>query len=307
MPANDKNSPDWTNRGVTFTITLNYGSNQITTRTSVSNTDRMVSMSNTNALAAFVVGSTYNNADRYSQFDNLLIKSNTNYFSYSVKARVASNFHSIIATGTAANGSTVYVPYHEFIQIGNNLYATSATNQQYRKPVTLNSSNGIEVFVDYSLNQQNVLFFSEAEDVKGSTPTNSGNADIRCSNAYAAYFSQDVTAYTLSPGRYRIWGQAWGTAGTTFSMIAGGNTVWSCTTTGSITSHDDTFSLDVFSDVVIPIMGSNYRMFDCFYIQAILAFQETGATYTLGETPNLIATDTKRGKLSPTASTMAMS
>lgn len=287
LPANDKNSPDWTNRGVTFTITLNYGSNQITTRTSVSNTDRMVSMSNTNALAAFVVGSTYNNADRYSQFDNLLIKSNTNYFSYSVKARVASNFHSTIATGTAANGSTVYVPYHEFIQIGNNLYATSATNQQYRKPVTLNSSNGIEVFVDYSLNQQNVLFFSEAEDLTGGTPSAGGNAEVRCSYALGAFFPQDLVVSNLNAGIYRIWGQIQGNSGTTFSITAGGSSVWSCDTKGYLTSSGNNFTLTNPSDVVIKAMGDNNHVIDCFYLQAIFAFQETGATYTIDETPNI--------------------
>ena len=93
----------------------------------------------------------------------MLIKSNTNYYSYSVKARINSNYHSVIATGSAANGQIVYVPYHEFIQIDNNLYISSAINKEFRKPITLDNSNGKEEFVDYSLNQENVLFFSEAQ------------------------------------------------------------------------------------------------------------------------------------------------
>ena len=69
LPAND-NEANWA-KSVSFTITLNYSSNQITTRTSVSNIDRTVWMSNTNAFAAFVVSSNYDNFDRYCQFDNL--------------------------------------------------------------------------------------------------------------------------------------------------------------------------------------------------------------------------------------------
>jgi len=286
LPENDSEA-NWA-KSVTFTITLNYNSNQITTQTSVSNTPYTVSMTNTNAFAAFVVSSNYDNSNRYCQFDNLQIKSNTNYYSYLVKATINSNYHSVIAMGSAANGSTVSVPYHEFIQIDNNLYATSATDQEYRKPITLDDNNGKEVYVDYSLNQENVLFFSEAEDIEGSVPVNSNNADIRCSNAYGAYFPNETVVSELGPGHYRIWGQVWGTKGTTFSMTVGGNPVWSCTTTGSRTANDNTFQLEQFGNLVIPVVGSNSRMLDCFYIQAIFAFKETGATYTIGEgTPNI--------------------
>lgn len=283
---NNVTAADW-NYGVTFTITLNYSSNQITTRTSVSNADRTVSMSNANAFAAFVVGSNYDNSGRYCQFDNLLIKSNTNNYSYLVKATINSNYHSVIAAGSAANGQTVYVPYHEFIQIDNNLYISSAINKEFRKTITLDNSNGKEEFVNYSLDQENVLFFSEAEDISGCTPTNAANANIRCSNAYGAYFSEDVVAYKLGPGRYRIWGQVWGNSGTTFSMTASGSPIWSCETKGYINSSENTFTLADFCDVVIPAMGDGSHPLDCFYIQAVLAFKETGATYTLGETPNI--------------------
>lgn len=288
LPANDSNSPDWTNRSVTFTITLNYYSNQIITRTSVSNTDHTVSMNVTNPFASFVVSSNYDTyTDRFCQFDNLLIKSNTNNYSYLVKATVNNSFHSVIASGTAASGSQVIVPYHEFIQIENNLYATLHTSQQYRKTITLDDSNGKEININYTLDQQNILLFSEAEDVIGSIPIDINNANVRCSNAYGAYFPNDAIVHQLAPGYYRIWGQVWGSAGTTFTMTAGGNTVWSCTTTGSRTSSDNTFQLTEFSDVKIPAVGSNSRVFDCFYIQAIFAFKEFGATYTIGETPNI--------------------
>lgn len=288
LPAID-NEANWA-KSVTFTITLNYYSNQITTRTSFSNANRTVNMTNTNAFAAFVVSSNYDNFGRYCQFDNLLIKSNTNNYSYLVKATINSNFHSVIATGSAANGQTVNVPYHEFIQIDGNLFISAGSGDkglEYRKSVILNNNNGTEVFVDYSFNQGNVLFFSEAEDIAGSTPTNSANADIRCSNAYGAYFSEDVVAYKLGPGRYRIWGQVWGNEGTTYSMTIGNNQVWSCETKGYINSSDNTFTLADYGDLVIPAIGDGNHPLDCFYIQAILAFKETGATYTLGETPNI--------------------
>ena len=287
LPAID-NEANW-EKSVSFTITLNYYYNQITTRTSFSNADRTVNMANTNAFAAFVVSSNYDNTDRYCQFDNLLIKSNTNNYSYLVKATIYSNYHSVIATGSAASGQTVYVPYHEFIQVDGNLFISAGSGDkglEYRKSVTPNNNIGTEVFVDYSFNQGNVLFFSEAEDISGSTPTNAANANIRCSNAYGAYFAQDVTASELGPGRYRIWGQVWGNEGTTYSMTIGGNQVWSCETKGYINSSDNSFTLADFGDLVIPAMGDGNHPLDCFYIQAILAFKETGAAYTLPSNPN---------------------
>lgn len=288
LPASPS-EPDWA-KSVTFTITLNYSTNQITTTTTFDNTNHTpspVSMSITNPFAAFVVGSsydTYNN--RFCQFDNLLIKSNTNNYSYSVKARVNSTYYSTIASGAAANGSTVTVPYHEFIQIDNNLYSTSATNKEYNKYITLDDINGKEVFVDYILNQENVLLFSEAEDVSGGTPSSDGNANIRCSNAFGAYFTNDAVVYNLNAGVYRIWGQVWGNSGTTFLMNVGGNQ-WSCTTTGSITNAESTFTLANSGNVTISASGDHTHVMDCFYIQAIFAFKENGATYTLGETPNI--------------------
>ena len=287
LPNNDSNSPDWTNRSVTFTITLNYYSNQITTRTSITNTDRIVSMSITNPFAAFVVSSTYDNSGRYCQFDNLLIKSNTNYYSYLVKARVNSTYYSTIASGAALNGSSVTVPYHEFIKIDNNLYITSATNQEYRKTITLDNINGKEVFVDYTLNQENVLFFSEAEDIAGGIPSSKGNADVRCSYALGAYFQNDVIVSSFNAGVYRIWGQVQGNTGTTFSMTAGGSQVWSCATQGYLTSSGSNFTLTNPGEVVISAMGDQNHVIDCFYIQAIFAFKENGATYTEGEAPNI--------------------
>ena len=287
LPANDKNSPDWANRAVTFTITLNYYSNLITTRTSITNTDRTVSMSITNRFATFVVSSNYDNSSRLCQFDDLLIKSNTNYYSYLVKARVNSTYYSTIASGAALNGSLVTVPYHEFIQIDNNLYITSATNQEYRKTITLDNINGKEVFVDYTLNQENVLFFSEAEDIAGGIPSSKGNADVRCSYALGAYFPNDVIVSSFNAGVYRIWGQVQGNTGTTFSMTAGGSQVWSCATQGYLTSSGSNFTLTNPGEVVISAMGDQNHVIDCFYIQAIFAFKENGATYTLGETPNI--------------------
>ena len=286
LPANDSNTPNWSNRSVTFTITLNYYSNQITTRTSVGNTDHMVSMTNTNAFAAFIVGSSYNNSDRYSQFDNLKIKSTTNNYSYSVKATVNSAFHSIIESGSFTNGSTVYVPYHKYLLMGSELYGTPATNNQYRKAVTLNSDYGTEETVNYTLDQQNVVFFSEAEDVAGSTTQSGNNANVRCSNALGASFPNDVVAYSIpNAGAYRIWGQVWGSSGTTFQMTVDETPVWSCTTTGSITTAtSEIFQVDNPSNLIIKAQGSGSRMLDCFYLQAVLAFKEAGGTYTLGET-----------------------
>ena len=289
LPANDSNTPNWTNRAVTFYITLNYYSNEIITRTSVNYNEHVVSMTNKNAFAAFVVGSTYETyTERFCQFDNLLIKSNTNNYSYLVKATINSNYHSVIAAGSAANGQTVYVPYHEFIQIDNDLYQASDINNEYRKPVTTYNNNGTEETVNYTLNQQSVLLFSEAEDIEGSVPVNSNYADIRCSNACGAYFPNETVVCELAPGHYRIWGQVWGSSGTTFSMTVGGNPVWSCTTTGSRIANDQTFQLEQFGNLVIPVVGGNTRMLDCFYIQAIFAFKEAGASYTLGSsTPNI--------------------
>ena len=287
LPANDSNTPDWTNRSVTFTITLNYYSNQITTRTSIGNTDHTVSMTNTAPLAAFVVGSSYNNSARYCQFDNLLIKSTTNYCSYSVKATVNSAFHSIIASGTVENGSSVTIPYSRFLLIDNLLYSTSTTNQEYRKTFAP-SNNGEQLTIDYANSVSNVIFYTETEDIGGvnsqdgqKTRTSMGR------HGYTNSSSDYKSVTTLNVGCYQI--TAFAINGNNTERIVNykiENEVHTFTQNGrtGLTEHTlSNIAVMEPSTLYFASEGSTSSGVDNFYIQAILAFKEAGGSYIVGQ------------------------
>lgn len=259
-------------RKVTFTITLDYSTNKITTATSctsATNTsaNHEVTMTYTNPLATFEIGSTYDNAERYCQFDNLTILSNTNYYSYKLK----SSLGTVIATGTAVSGTQLVLPYPEFELSGTVLYKadTNSSSDYYRKTYTLNNAAGLCETITYNTKEaENVVFYTEAEDIVGANTSDVGK--VRCSNGLGANFSSQTLLTTLYPGKYYIWGQIGGNTNpsVTYNVTANNSSVWSLSTTGSLTSTpSEQITLDTQTPLYVEAENTGNRYIDCFYIQ----------------------------------------
>lgn len=227
-----------------------------------------------------------------SWLDNLVITKRINDGLYSYTVR--SDAGKLIANGTCAPNTTVTVPFPEFELRGYTLYQTANNGNKgyYRNDYTINNADQQEIIYYTQASYANVIYYSEAEDIDGATIATGSNADIRCSMGKGASVPTTTVATGLHNGAYRIWGQVRGTEGTEFSFNADDAKVWSLTTNGNLTSTLGTpFQVLSTTEIKTNAAGSDSRMLDCFYIQAVLVFKEPSSTITIGTTnyrPDLI-------------------
>jgi hypothetical protein len=187
-------------------------------------------------------------------------------YSYTVN-EVCNNVVKNTITGSGDESSTVKVPYHQYILDEGTLYEKTATNKEYNYSFVLGNDGQVENLNYSATDISNVVYFNEAEAIEGATANNGGNANIRCSNSYGAYFDSETTVTTLPAGKYTITMQVWGNAGTTFTIKAGEETVLTGDTKGYITSYtSEEFTLTQETAITIPAAGSNGRVIDWVYI-----------------------------------------
>lgn len=190
-------------------------------------------------------------------------------YTYTVKASTGKTITS--STAFENDAITYYYPQYQLVEGVLYEAAKSGTNPYYGKTFTLTSNNQ-EITVDYSATEiTNVVFFSEAELIEGASASKSSNADIRCSSGYGAYFTDATIITNLPAGKYKVAGQVWGGAGTEFTAVVNGETVWSLTTTGSLAADKieeaTEFVLNAAADITIPAIGNANRVLDYIIIQ----------------------------------------
>ncbi len=106
--------------------------------------------------------------------------------------------------GYVNRGEQMTVPYHRYNVVDGVLYKHEATDKQYNIIATL--TEDYENNLTYTATgQTDVVYLSEAEDIEGMTKCTSGNAQVRSSNAAAAYPADgDVEFVTLPAGIYEL-------------------------------------------------------------------------------------------------------
>lgn len=201
---------------------------------------------------------------------------------------VYNNFGTTITTGSVVEGESAIFSYPQYIEIDGTLYVTStrnATGDGYYLYRITPTHDGEELTINYTEDIANIVYFAEAEDIEGATANNGQNANIRCSNAYGAFFEEDVTMTTLPAGNYKITAQVWGNAGTTFTINAGETTILEAATVGYINAYtSEEFTLTEETDIIIPAAGSNGKVIDWIYIQEIPATYSYSVVTNLGTT-----------------------
>ena len=203
---------------------------------------------------------------------------------------VNSNLGTTLATGSVVEGESEIVAYPQYVEVDGTLYTTSTRNPTgdgyylYRVTPT---ANGEVVTINYTESVQDIVYFSEAEDIPGATANNGYNGNIRCSNAYGAFFEDDVTITTLPAGVYKVSAQVWGNSGVTFNILAGETTVLEAATVGYLNPYtSEEFTLTESTDIIIQAAGNNGKVLDWIYIQSI------PATYNYTVVSNLATTIT---------------
>lgn len=131
-----------------------------------------------------------------------------------VNFREASAFNYSIVTDkglTVASGSsfegekpTVGYPRYALSKADSVLYQAGPTNKEYRKAFTLDEDNKSLVIAYNKESVNKVVFYTEGEDISGTTPVTYGNVAVRASKAGVAKTSEDVAITMLPAGKYKI-------------------------------------------------------------------------------------------------------
>ena len=181
-----------------------------------------------------------------------------------------SNDLGVVASGSAYESEQVTYYYPEFILSGTTLYQKkqNGSNPYWGTSATLDSNNK-EFTVTYGDGTiSDVVFYKEAEEIEGFTAKTTNNATIRCSNGTGGIVSGSVKLTTLPKGKYKIFGQVWGTTGLTAGVTLNGADVWALASTGSLASStSEEFNVPAETDLYIYTTGGNdNHMLDLIYI-----------------------------------------
>lgn len=127
-------------------------------------------------------------------------------YNYTVVAENKGTALSTIASGSVLEGDAVTVPYSQYLLLDGILYeGPKGSSDWYRTTFTPNADNFIQNITYTATSTQDVVFFTEVEDLAGVTKTEHTS---RASNGYIAHTGgvdnfKEVT--TLAPGVYKIY------------------------------------------------------------------------------------------------------
>ena len=111
-----------------------------------------------------------------------------------------------VASGSSFEGEkpTVGYPRYALSQADSVLYQAGPTNKEYRKEITMDEDNKSVVIAYNNESVNKVVFYTEGEDISGTTPVTYGNVAVRASKAGAVKTSEDVAITMLPAGKYKI-------------------------------------------------------------------------------------------------------
>lgn len=130
-------------------------------------------------------------------------------FNYSI----VSSLGGAVVTGSNFEGESITTGYPHYQLVEGQLNVAGTNNKEYNTTFTLDEDNK-EVAITYAESKQDVVYYSEAEDIEGLTVTTFGNIGIRASKSLAAVAKADTKITTLEAGKYIITGGLFSSAKT---------------------------------------------------------------------------------------------
>lgn len=236
-------------------------------------------------------------------------------YSYTVNATDGTKVLKVLASGSAYSGETVAVPFPRYFNIFNGiglgtLYQKDAVNKEYRASVTISENEQVTNLVYTETDIQNIVYFSEGEEVKFAEAAAGGNMPIRSSNAKCGYAPSDITLTNLPAGTYRInvVFYSGSSAGFTVPFMLGGE-AWDAEQSGASNWAEKSteFTLTSDADITWKESGNNTNGIDFVYIQKLAVpveiTSETG--FATLYTPNALDFSKVEGLTAYTATELA--
>lgn len=186
------------------------------------------------------------------------------------------NLLKALKSGTNFEAETFDVAYGAYINVDGTIYKSgklSSDKKGYYFSMTLNKNNLTKNVTFTASDITGVVYFSEAEDIEGLTPTNNSNTFIRSSNGASAYAANDDVVFTQLPnGKYKIATvicDASKNAGSVWNFKAGEQMVFEFTASAVNWAEgtSEEFELNQAStDIALVKNGGNNQGVDLIYI-----------------------------------------
>ena len=205
---------------------------------------------------------------------------------YTFYASDGTNTLSTLQTGMAEINGDVTVTYPQNVLVGTTLYSIPQNNNNPRfKKTSQITSDYYQESLVYSSHTDNVVFYTEGEDVSGVSKGANYNYASLDFMGYTGGSYVDVT--TLQPGAYKIYlkGVNGNGASRPVKFSVGGQDVYTLDIPGSNISYyansSEEIKVNNASTLSFSSAGSSVSGIDWFYIQGVFAFSESNVSYTL--------------------------
>lgn len=189
-------------------------------------------------------------------------------YNYTVVASDGENVLSTVATGTCLEEDVVTVPFSQYQLSGTTLYNIAANSGDwYRVSFTPIEDNYTHTLSYTNGTVENVVFFTEAENIEGVT---TASYTSRASNGAVAYAAESKVITTLEPGKYQIFvrGVNGNAASRALKIKANGTEVFAFDIANGTnqTGNSEEFSLGDTSELTFTCDGSSASGLDWLYI-----------------------------------------
>ena len=173
-------------------------------------------------------------------------------YKYTVVATDGENILCTLADKAYYEGETVGYAYPRYINVEGTLYKKDPTDQVYNGSFLLDA-DGKKIEAEYAATEiTNVIYFQEAEDIKGLSVCNTSPVSDRCSFRAGAFAKEDAKIVKLAAGTYHLLTAAYGGA---YTFKAGETAVLEIESQGSWREVNADFTLN--EDTELTFVGGN--------------------------------------------------
>ena len=180
-----------------------------------------------------------------------------------------------LISSTAYEAEKINIGYPAYINVEGSLWSTgknySNDGKGFQTSVTMSQDNVTKDLTYTKKDIENIVYFSEGENIEGMTVCNTGNATIRSSNAAAAFAPTDITLTKLPAGKYALYTicyDAQKTPNSTWIFKAGATTAATikCATINYWEAPVANFEVGKETDIILEKGGNNSIGIDLVYI-----------------------------------------
>ena len=180
-----------------------------------------------------------------------------------------------LISSTAYEAEKINIGYPAYINVEGALWSTgknySNDGKGFQTSITMSQDNVTKDLTYTKKDIENIVYFSEGENIEGMTVCNTGNATIRSSNAAAAFAPTDITLTKLPAGKYALYTicyDAQKNPNSTWIFKAGATTAATikCATINYWEAPVANFEVGKETDIILEKGGNNSIGIDLVYI-----------------------------------------